>query len=679
MTDLFNVEAPPPFYNFTEFNLSKHNQELELFNPSGDVRKVLNKDQLKKYQDILEKLTAYLTARNVDELLAQFETFKEQWAGITDERYDITERNKQGEDVTQRAQDLSTRAKDLKEQRKTLLKAIHPHRKWIRLKRRIEQRILEHEMALKDEVIERENRRLMALEANSIAEIIIKGANASDYCFRTTYKGKERIIRIQFKRVIVTPDEIQIQIDAATRGLFGGFSWNIPRGVSIPAMLKDENFLAQISGAIGMPVSCPQVESGKWHQGYWIHVQRNGLTDGVKEHVRYADYIQRYPTNKRELLPFPTGLRAGNWVGWSELTRQPHMIITGQTGSGKTNAMLSIISTLIANNSPGEIQLIIGDLKEGVDFGMFKAIPHCVAFIEDIPTLAQAVSMLETIRAERMHELKRAGLRNINDFNRKHPDYRMPHLLCIVDEFGAISARQFSEQARIIYDACEQIAMKGRASGIHLLIGAQTPRKEHVPPSLRDNITLRMSGRQQSVYASISATGSGAAANLLKIAGRFWLEDGADGYPVQMPEITDEQVDEAIRIANTFERVALVDLGLDGETSTTLGAVVVKDSFTTEKFVDVVLERLDGIINYRAVFEYVRDYMPEYKLSLSQAKRIADNLKNVETVERRGVQFQIVSAGRGTGKKIQAIKGHDISLSPEPTVIDDVNVNEDED
>lgn len=674
MTNGFEVEAPPPFYNFSQWKQSEQNKALELFNPSGDVRKVLNKEQLEKFQTWLDKLTRYLAHHGMDELLFQFDALKQAWAGLVTERYELMKQHEDKADVTDAYHALKSRAQDLKAQRKQLLEAMRPHRKFIRLKQRIEQRITEHEIALKDETIERKNRRLMELEANSVAEIIVRAANASDYCFRTTYKGRERIDRIRFKRVIVTPDTIQIQIDAARRGLFGSFRWNVPRGVNIPAMLKDEDFLAQCSGAIGMPVTSPQVNSGMWQQGYWFFVQRNGLVDGVREHVRYVDYIQRYPTAQRERLPFPIGLREGNWVGWAELSRQPHAIITGQTGSGKTNAMLSIISTLIANNSPGEVQFIFADLKEGVDFGMFKDIPHCVMFIEDIPTLSKAVAKLEAIRAERMIELKKAGVRNINEYNNRHPDYRMPHLLCIVDEFGAIGARQFADQARVIYDACAQIAMKGRASGIHLLIGAQTPRKEHVPADVRDNITLRLSGRQQSVYASISATGSGAAANLPKIAGRFWLEDGADGYPVQMPEILDSEIDEAIDIANTFERVKLIDLGIDEAVA--VGAVVVKDVFNTEKFIDVVLAQLDGTINYRAVFEHVRDTMPQYNLSLSQAKRIADGLKGVATVEHRGMMYEIVSAGRGTGKKIQAIKDHDISYTPEPSVIDDMNVNE---
>src|SRR5690606_22429138 len=110
--------------------------------------------------------------------------------------------------------------------------------------------------------------------------------------------------------------------------------------------------------------------------------------------------------------------------------------------------------------------------------------------------------------------------------NYYHPQYRMPHLILVFDEYGAVSSGANKEWAGTINNVASQLAMKARAAGIHLLIGAQTPRKEHIPRDIFDNITFRLGGRQAGLGGSLAATGSRAALDLPKIAGRFWCEDG---------------------------------------------------------------------------------------------------------------------------------------------------------
>jgi Cdc6-like AAA superfamily ATPase len=653
MSSLFEVEAPPPFSKFERMVQAPQTTALQL--AEGDVRRLLPKPTLKKYKEVLEKLTVIFVEHGVDKLLDEYANLKNDWQDILNKRYELQKRfdianDDERREIRAQSAILTDNARSIKADRRALNKRLAPFRKHIMLKRRIESRIVEHESALKDEQVNIENRKLMHLEANTIADAIIKTLNGMDFCFRTTIRNgnqvRERIVSVGFSRIVVTPDTLQFKIKTGSRGLFGGFINHLPRSVNIVSAMKNPNVLAQISTMIEMPVSCPQVESGKWHQGTWLFIQRNGLIDGLPKHVAYREYIQRYPNDKHDKLPIPSGVREGSWVGWEYLTENPHMLISGETGSGKTVAMMSIICTLISKHPPEDIQFIFADLKQGVALNRFKDIPHCIASINTIEALANVIGQIEQLREKRMLELERAGVQDINEYNKHHPEYKMPHIVFVLDEVGALSAKIYKEHATFIRNILEQLAMLARAGGIHLMLGVQTPSREHITPSLRDNITFKYAGKTSNVHASITAIGVGDAAHLPKHPGRFLLKSGVDLLPVQMPEITAEEIEQAIRDANSYERVPLADLS-NHDMPIALPTPI-KKPFSINDLIRVCVEQFDGVINYTQAHQAIQN---DYDVSRNQVKKLADQLKAMTSVEWDGNTYEIVATGAGRGAR----------------------------
>lgn len=656
---LFEVEAPPPFSKFEDIDIpAGGTRQLQL--ARGDVRQLLPKDLLKKHQQTLKKLKALFVEYGIDDLLDEYAKLRAELQEYRSQFYAFKRAvQESGKPATaedkQQLKLIKANSQSVRDDLKALDEKLAPYRKYIHLSKRLESRIAGHEAALLDEQINDENRRLMDLEANTVLDAIRSTLNGMNYCFRTSEsrngKVRQRVVSIGFSRVVVTPDTIQIRLKTGRRGLFGGWVDEIPQGVNIWDALRNSNTLPQISSAIEMPVSCPQLETGNYHEGPWLLIQRNGLLYGLPKHVRYSDYIKRYPNEQLDKLPIPSGLREGLWVGWEYLAERPHLLVSGETGSGKTNLMLSIISTLISRHSPEEIQFIFCDLKEGVDFHMFKDIPHAIEFIEDVPRLAQVISAIEELRADRMHELKASGMRNINDFNRKHPEYRMPHIALVIDEFGALTSGLYSKEAKHIYNICDQLAQKARAAGIHMILGTQTPNKQNIPTAIRDNVKLKLAGTTSNVHASIAAIGVGDAAKLPQIPGRFLCKAGVQLYQVQMPEILDDEVNEAIRIANSYGRVeSPIKLLPEGEP-------VVMDSkikklFNTSEFVRITLEEFGGIINYTSLHQHVQG---DYDVSRKQLKTIAEQIKASGKVTYDGTQYDVVTTGAGrSGYKLIA-------------------------
>lgn len=661
MTGLFEVTAPEPMSKF-EGAWKQHEQNkeaVEIHRQHGDVRKILSTGQLKKYKKLLAELERDLESHGVNDLLQQETALDDEWNDLRAQKYrlekkiETTEYHDEINALKAQLRIVFRNAHSIKADRDAIKDKLTQYRKWIIRARRIRARIDEHEAGVKDEEINKRKRQMMDREANTIAEVVVRTLNGMDFCFRTTHKGKERVISVDFARLVVTPDTVQLKLKAGQRGLFGGYKHFIPRGVKLSSVLSDEMVLAQISASIEMPVTCPQSETGRWSEGFWLYIQRNGLRDGLPEHVQFSEYIKRYPNENRHLLPFPTGLKEGMWASWQYLTKTPHVIVTGQTGSGKTNTMLSMICTWITNHSPAEIQFVMVDLKEGADLYGFNGIPHLIGdVITDIDTVAHVIVRLEDIRKKRMEEFRRSGVRNISAFNAIHPEYAMPHIAIVFDEFGALQSGAYKSQAKIIFNVCSQMAMKARAAGMHLIIGAQTPRKEHIPPDVRDNIVFRMTGRQVTLGGSLAATGSAAANKLDRVAGRFWCEDGLDTYPVQMPEILDSQVQDAIERAKVYERVQTVDImpKADGE-SVVMTAATVKRPFTHEEFVSIVIDNLGGSINYTDVYNIAKE---SYDVSQSKARKIADMVKQMESIEYDGKCYEVQTAvGRGARKLVE--------------------------
>lgn len=286
---LFEVEAPPPFSKFEDIDIpAGGTRDIQL--ARGDVRQLLPKDVLKKHQHTLKKLKALFIEYGIDDLLDEYAKLRAELQQFRSQFYAfkraVVESGKPAtSDEKQQLKLIRDNSQSVRDDLKALDEKLAPYRKYIHLSKRLESRISGHEMALLDEQVNDENRRLMSLEANTILDAVQQTLNGLNFCFRTSEsrngKVRQRVVSIGFSRVIVTPDTIQIRLKTGRRGLFGGWVNEVPQGVNIWEALRNHNTLPQVASAIEMPVSCPQLETGNYHEGPWLLIQRNGLLDGL--------------------------------------------------------------------------------------------------------------------------------------------------------------------------------------------------------------------------------------------------------------------------------------------------------------------------------------------------------------------------------------------------------------
>lgn len=183
------------------------------------------------------------------------------------------------------------------------------------------------------------------------------------------------------------------------------------------------------------------------------------------------------PTKFKGNLPILIGYdRMGNLVSVDLSQGEPHMYCGGETGSGKSTWLRSVLVNLILNNN---IDLYLGDLKNGVEFNLFR---NCSKVIGFATNEEEMLSMLSAIESEVKRRYKLFADNDVEDIKAYNKNFgKLKYQLVVIDEFASLMYEKSS--TRII----ETLAAKARACGIHLLIATQRPDAKVINGTIKAN------------------------------------------------------------------------------------------------------------------------------------------------------------------------------------------------
>lgn len=179
-------------------------------------------------------------------------------------------------------------------------------------------------------------------------------------------------------------------------------------------------------------------------------------------------------------------------------TELVHGVLAASAGSGKSNLLHALLLGLATRYPPDELQLYLMDLKQGVEFQPYAALPHAaVVAYNTAPALARAV--LAELRREmtRRYEMlfRPAGVQKLEDYrNAGSPHGPAPRILLIVDEYQALFQEGDTQE---VSSDLRDLSSQGRAAGIHMLLGSQTFRAAGMQSAeqIFNNINVRMAMR----------------------------------------------------------------------------------------------------------------------------------------------------------------------------------------
>lgn len=174
-------------------------------------------------------------------------------------------------------------------------------------------------------------------------------------------------------------------------------------------------------------------------------------------------------------------------VWLDDLAKMPHLLIAGSTGSGKSIGIHSLITTLLYQNNPDDLKIILIDVKQ-VELTVYDKLPYLIAPV--ITDNKRAIRSLQWCLGEmerRLKKLKEAGCQNIADYNKKKKE-RMPYLVVVVDELGDLMSTAKKEVEGPII----RLGQKSRAAGIHMILATQRPSVDILSGLIKANMPARM-------------------------------------------------------------------------------------------------------------------------------------------------------------------------------------------
>lgn len=220
---------------------------------------------------------------------------------------------------------------------------------------------------------------------------------------------------------------------------------------------------------------------------------------------------------------------SGNYI-FGDLKKMPHLLIAGSTGSGKSVCVNTLLLSMLYQNSPEDLKLILVDPKR-VELTPYNGIPHLLTdvIVENgkvLSALKWAIGEME----RRYKILQKVGSKDITSFNKKAESgelfknvdtetgeiteeavEKIPYIVIVIDELADLMASHGKE----VEGAIIRLAQMARAVGIHLILSTQKPIVTVITSLIKSNIPTRIAFRVPSLMDSRTILDASGAEKLL--------------------------------------------------------------------------------------------------------------------------------------------------------------------
>ena len=225
-----------------------------------------------------------------------------------------------------------------------------------------------------------------------------------------------------------------------------------------------------------------------------------------------------------------------------------NILIAGQTGSGKSNFMHKLLGTLLEENSPNDLRLILIDPKR-VEFAIYNGLAHLLA--EVIYESGKATSAFRWAWGEslsRLKQIEELHIASIYEYNKnRYINNKLPEILIVIDEAADLMVfdKKFFE------NHIKKITALSSITGIYLIFSTSRPSPEHIiTKKIRECFLDRIAFKLASEKESILVIGEKGAEKLSNLGS--CLIKNLTGYKsksFQMPYISEGEIGEIIKNA----------------------------------------------------------------------------------------------------------------------------------
>ena len=235
------------------------------------------------------------------------------------------------------------------------------------------------------------------------------------------------------------------------------------------------------------------------------------------------------------------------YVNFSKI---PNLLVAGATGWGKSFCIKSIITQLI-HNYKDDLELVLIDLKGGIELGIFESVRQTTFFTfkpwqcEDI--LKQTFEEIE----ERLEKFRKLNVKNISEFN-QNSDEKIKFKVVVIEEFTILM-----DYSKEIFDVLTKSLAISRATGIYYIFTSQRFDSKIIDSRVKANIDNRICFHTaDAINSKLILDEDGA--EKLDTKGRAILNRAGEKIEFQSFYITDEDVQRVIN-ANLRQDKAILE------------------------------------------------------------------------------------------------------------------------
>ncbi|MGC9332173.1 MAG: DNA translocase FtsK 4TM domain-containing protein [Bacteroidales bacterium] len=295
-------------------------------------------------------------------------------------------------------------------------------------------------------------------------------------------------------------------------------------------------------------------------------------------------------------LPVVMGKKINNEPLVFNLAKMPHLLMAGATGQGKSVGLNAIITSLLYKKHPAQLKFVMVDPKK-IELSFYEKLErHFLAKLpdEEEPIITDTQKVIYTLNSltkemdQRYDLLKKAGARNIKEYNKKYIKRRLnpekghhylPYIVVIVDEFADLIQTAGKE----IEGPIARLAQLARAIGIHLIIATQRPSTNVITGTIKANFPARISFRVSSSIDSRTILDS-SGANQLIGRGDMLINDGKELVRAQCAFVDTPEIEKITEYIGSQQGYPSALLLPEPETENSNGAYVSTDDQLDEFF-----------------------------------------------------------------------------------------------
>lgn len=377
---------------------------------------------------------------------------------------------------------------------------------------------------------------------------------------------------------------------------------NLSKDIALSLAKSDLRIEAPIPGKAAIGIEVPN---------------KNMSNVTLKEILESDEYINNYYD-----IPFAIGKDIAGQNIISDISGMPHLLIAGATGSGKSVCVNSLILSVLFKLTPDELKMILIDPKV-VELNIYNGIPHLlVPVVTDVNKAAQALNWAVQEMSNRYDLFAKKNVRDIDSYNNKEKDDRLPKILIVIDELADLMAASPKE----VEDSITRLAQLARAAGIHLVIATQRPSVDVITGTIKANIPTRIAFSVSSYVDSRTILDTSGAEKLLGKGDMLYSPVGYSKFiRVQGSFVSDDDVKKVIdflketnSVRKEKEEESLVEIDLEKEP-------------ISEKYDDYIKEAVEVILSEGQAS--VSLMQRKLSVGYARAARIIDQLEDLGIVE----------------------------------------------